>query len=250
MLLLPKSRHTYFCMPFLFIILNLLACSSSNTGDFVSNSRFNSINSENSNRLLEIESRLFEITKRLEELEYVKFKELEKSNSIPNENKEIVKTIQESPRLAPAIKPVPSSIIPQELLIKDKDLASKMNTDAGIVFLQALTAIEEANYTNVQALINEAYDLNYRKPDSAKILFWKGILYELDNDNKKAIGVYAEIVNKYSKDVRSREALLRQASVFIRLKEKELAKVTLQKLIADYPGSQEAKKAKTRLSDL
>lgn len=248
--MLNVTKRRALCTPFFILLLSLTACSS---GNYADSSKLKSHKIETNERIQELEARLLEVTSRLEELEYERF------NSAPVENKinvekieplKILPSVQTKPVMAPGLKMNDSSVVPKNILDKDKELALSLSSDSGDVFLKALELIEIGNFQDAIPLINEAYDLNYKKPNSAKILFWKGIIYEARRDNKKAISLYSQIINDFSNDVRSRESLLRQASIFIRIKEPELSKITYQKLVNDYPGSREAKRAKEKLKDL
>lgn len=239
------------CAPFFVLIPIITSCS---TGSYSSDPQVRSHQHETSERLSEMENRILELTSRLEELEYEKFAKSNKKQGINDVKREeplkILPSIQEKPRLAPALKLNQSSIIPKDVLNSDKEMSFSLSTESGQAFLKALELVELGEFQTALPLINEAYDLNYKKPNSAKILFWKGVIYEARRENKKAITLYSEIVNTFPNDTRSRESLLRQASIFTRLREPELAKVTYQKLMNDYPGTKEAIRAKEKLKDL
>ena len=110
--------------------------------------------------------------------------------------------------------------------------------------------IRLGNFRESLGYLNEAYDLSFNKTEAANIIFWKGIAYEGLGDNRKALTSYNNLINNHVGHYRLPLALLRQGSVFIRLGETQIARLTFEKLIAEYPQTGEAGRARTRLKDL
>ena len=79
---------------------------------------------------------------------------------------------------------------------------------------------------------------------------WKAISFEGLGDYRAAIAVYHELIGKFSKDDRSSASLLRLAALFLRVGDMKTARITLQKLIADFPKSSAADLARERLKHI
>jgi TolA-binding protein len=81
-------------------------------------------------------------------------------------------------------------------------------------------------------------------------LFWEGVAFDGLHDDRQALRAYAEVVSRYPKSQRAPSSLLRQASVLVRLGDPKAARLSLQKLLDDYPRAPEAAIAKDKLRDL
>jgi TolA-binding protein len=82
------------------------------------------------------------------------------------------------------------------------------------------------------------------------VLFWKGVAMEGKNNPRGALEFYLAITTQHSKSERAAAALLRQGSVLIRIGDKKTARLVFNKLVADFPKSAEAARARDRLKDL
>jgi tol-pal system protein YbgF len=80
--------------------------------------------------------------------------------------------------------------------------------------------------------------------------YWIGESYFSQGKYNEAILAYNEILVAWPKSGRVPAALLRQATAFANLGDKIDARLILQKLISDHPGSQEAEQAKNQLRAL
>jgi tol-pal system protein YbgF len=77
--------------------------------------------------------------------------------------------------------------------------------------------------------------------------YWIGESYYSQGKYNEAILAYNEVLVGFPKSDRVPAALLRQASAFAELGDKIDARLILQKLVADHPGSPEAARAKKQL---
>ena len=80
--------------------------------------------------------------------------------------------------------------------------------------------------------------------------YWIGESYYSQGKYNEAILAYNEILVAWPKSERVPAALLRQATAFASMGDKIDARLILQKLIADHPGTQEAELAKNQLRAL
>ena len=144
----------------------------------------------------------------------------------------------------------PPAIIPADALDDDQGRAVDLPQGVGGKFESALQNLREGQYVVAQGLLEESLDGVFGTSAAPMVLFWLGVAEEGMNQNEKAVKHYAEIITRYPKYRRTPLALLRQASVLIRLGDKKTASLSLKKLIADFPKSTEAARAKERLKDL
>lgn len=144
----------------------------------------------------------------------------------------------------------PPKLVPEGPLEADEVLVSSLPDEVGRLLNDSLQNLREGNYEVAVPALRSALDESAGKDWSANILFWLGVAYDGLNDNRNALASYHEIVSRFGKNPRAPMALSRQASVFLRLGDKSSAKLTLKKLIADYPKSDEVALAKDRLKNL
>ncbi len=144
----------------------------------------------------------------------------------------------------------PPAIVPLAALETDEPELQGLNTAGSRLILDAIVFIRDAKYSEADALLQQA--LEYGSSDAAFVyaVFWAGVTADGRGDNPGALRAYNDVVVKYPKHVRAPLALLRQADVFVRLRDKNAASFALKKLVADYPKSSEAGIAKQKLVDL
>jgi tol-pal system protein YbgF len=80
--------------------------------------------------------------------------------------------------------------------------------------------------------------------------YWIGESYYAQGKYNESILAFNEILVSWPKSDRKPAALLRQADAFARTGDKIDARMILQKLIEDHPGSPEAAQAKDQLRTL
>ena len=144
----------------------------------------------------------------------------------------------------------PPPIVPVSALEADEVLAGSLPPETGKLFSDALQEVRQGSFSGSVPMLRSALDQSYGRDWSANILFWLGVSYDGLSDNRNALASYNEIISKYSRHSRTPLALFRQAAVFVRLGDTQTAKLTLKKLISDYPKSPEVSAAKERLKTL
>ena len=129
-------------------------------------------------------------------------------------------------------------------------MTAGLSTEAGRFFSQGLTQLRRASFSEALALLQEALASSYNTELYPYLLFWVGVCNDAMGDNRSALRAYHELTSGYGKHLRTPLGLLREGSVFIRLRDSASAKLTFEKLIADFPNSEEATLAKARLKDV
>jgi TolA-binding protein len=219
------------------ICLALCSCSTSVRKDVVrlenSFDTFRKLHAEQLTQVDSINERIMSLEGRVEELE---FKQKSLLGSEVSSLKDEVSSLK---RRVP-----PPDIVPKEALLSAEDSARGLPEEISGLILKALAHIREGTFENSIPLLNAAFDQVAGKSFGAEILFWKGVSYEGLENQKEAILSYSQIVSLYTKSPLVPAALLRQAYVFKRLNDVKASTIALNKLINDFPNSQEAQSAK------
>lgn len=145
----------------------------------------------------------------------------------------------------------PPALVPTIALEGDEMIAQSVAGEVGRNFSNGLTFLREGNYASAGTSMQVFYESVVQDPNLApRALFWQGIAAEGRGDFPRAMAYYNEVGTLFPRHERAPLALLRQGSVFVRLKDFETAKLSFQKLIATYPGTSEATQAQEKLKDL
>jgi len=137
---------------------------------------------------------------------------------------------------------------PQGVPLAELEASERLaDSQSDELLAEALSSIRGSKFRNAIESLDKAISANGGK---AQYLFWLGISHELYGTLEKALGAFHECASSFSKDSLAPAALSRQAEIFVKLSDKNSAKLTLQKLIATYPTSTYAQNAKGRLKNL
>ncbi|MGI6680801.1 MAG: tetratricopeptide repeat protein [Bdellovibrionota bacterium] len=142
-----------------------------------------------------------------------------------------------------------NAIVPENLLKEDEIFASKQNIEFGREMLEMLENIKGNKFREALTISNDLIT-SATEEQQARVLFWRGICSDAVGNNKDAIVNYNSLLTTFSSHARAPIALYNQALVLLRIKDKETAKMSLQKLINEYPNSEYSEKAKKKLRDI
>jgi tol-pal system protein YbgF len=117
-------------------------------------------------------------------------------------------------------------------------------------YRQGLESYQRGDYARAVQSLRRFVGRNPTSDTVPTAQFWIGESYYSQGKFNEAILAYNEILVAWPKSERVPAALLRQANAFANLGDKIDARLILQKLISDHPGSQEAEQAKTQLRAL
>ncbi len=132
--------------------------------------------------------------------------------------------------------------------IAELELTERMaDSQADSLLSEALVSVRGGKYKAAIDTLDRAIATNGAR---SSYLYWLGLSHELFGTLEKALGAYHECASSFTKDAFAPAALSRQAEIFVKLSDKNSAKLTLQKLIASYPGSTYSQNAKGRLKSL
>ena len=134
-----------------------------------------------------------------------------------------------------------SAVVPMNLLQLDRSNSNMAD---------ALSNIQANRFAIASDILTELKSAGVSSDSLPLILFWDGVCKEAVFDNKAAIASFSELTQQYPRHERAAVAMLRQASIFTRIGERELARLTLEQVTKDYPDTQSAEKAYRKLRDL
>jgi len=117
-------------------------------------------------------------------------------------------------------------------------------------YRQGLESYQRGDYGRAVQSLRRFVGKNPTSETVPTAQYWIGEAYFSQGKYNEAILAYNEILVAWPKSGRVPAALLRQANAFANLGDKIDARLILQKLISDHPGSQEAEQAKTQLRSL
>lgn len=149
------------------------------------------------------------------------------------------------PRLpaAPISPPGPPVTRPEETALVREPL------EAQDEYRQGVRALQERQY---EKAIQHFRAFQRKFPDSPladDAQYWIGESYFLQKDYNRAILEFNDVL-KYRRGDKVPAALLRQAQAFLEIGDKTDARLIYQKLISDYPKSEEAREAQAQLQNL
>jgi tol-pal system protein YbgF len=87
-------------------------------------------------------------------------------------------------------------------------------------------------------------------PLAGNALYWAARCHELRYDQNQAISKFYEVVTRYPKSDKAAAALWAQGNLFIEMGNTPDARIVLGKLIREHPGSEEAARARQKLTEL
>jgi tol-pal system protein YbgF len=91
---------------------------------------------------------------------------------------------------------------------------------------------------------------NKQSPLASNALYWVARCHQLKGDRQQAISKFYDVVTKYPRGSKAPAALWEQGNLFIDMGDTPDARLALGKLIKDYPNSEEAGRARKRLTEL
>lgn len=144
----------------------------------------------------------------------------------------------------------PPPIVPAAALDEDESNLGALSPDVATPLGEAFGLLRTGSYTGSLQKLREAFDMSRGGDAAAIALFWTGVAYDGLGNNRDALAAYHDVVTRFPKHRRVPLALLRQGSVLVRLGDPKTAALTFKKLIAQYPKSAEAERAKERLKDV
>ena len=157
------------------------------------------------------------------------------------------------PPAVPVLAPIPTPAPPSSTVQPDIPLESEESDNPAVENRAYEAAYRLFKAGNHQKSNSAFQDFLKKFPDSVhapNVHYAMGNAYLALKDYRKALDSYQSLVNKYSYHPKIAEALFGIAESQQELSDKAGAKKTLKQIIAKYPGTDLAEKAKKRLATL
>jgi len=194
---------------------------------------------EQTTKISQLESQIRNISGRVDELEFAQNKRL---GSALDSLKSDVSALR---RRVP-----PPPIVPAQALEEDERQLERLPKELSEPAGEGLQALREGNFEKALSYWDEMLYLAGGTEWAPMAAFWRAVALDGLNEHKKALEVYHGLAMRFPKYYRTPLVLLREASLLIRMGDNKTAKLVLNKLLTDYPKSNEAAQARQRLKDL
>jgi len=137
----------------------------------------------------------------------------------------------------------------EEAKIEKQKEEQSVKRDVKDIYMEAYKDYEEGKTQEARekfkSILKDYPENEYT--DNAR--FWIAETYYKDKDYENAILAYNELLRKNPDSNKISDALLKQGLAFYAIKEDDLGKITLEKLIKRFPNSEQAKIAKKKLEE-
>ncbi len=112
------------------------------------------------------------------------------------------------------------------------------------LYLKGLSAFKAGEMTSARAAFNQFISQHSSHELVSNAKYWIGETYYGDKNYEQAILEFQEVIKHYPKTEKAPAAMLKQALAFRAIKDTKSTQYLLKRLIADYPKSEEATRAK------
>lgn len=151
-------------------------------------------------------------------------------------------------RMSSRVPPPPG--VPEDLLSADDDMIAKIDDPAAELFRQGLQQIRTGEFEAARGTFARFTDENPRTAFTDNGFFWQGVAYERLGQMDRAVASYSEAFQRFPGEDRVPAALYQLAKVFLAMKQRSDAVLTLQKLTDEHPGSEYGRKGRELLAQL
>ncbi len=138
--------------------------------------------------------------------------------------------------------PVPSALKP--------DVREPVKTDKVALYNTAFGLFKEGKYEKARDVFVTLLQQYPTTELSDNALFWLGECYYFEKKYEKAIVEYDKVIKNYPASNKISYALLKQGLSFLKLDDKESARLLLQQVSHDYPNTSQARIAKAKLAEI
>jgi len=134
--------------------------------------------------------------------------------------------------------------------LKEATPATDSAVPADALYLKGLETFKSGNMAGARTLLTQFTEKNATHDLVANARYWIGETYYAEKNYEQAILEFQEVVKQHPKKEKAPAAMLKQALSFKALKDLKSTQYLLKRLMADYPKSDEAKKAKVLVKEL
>ena len=126
----------------------------------------------------------------------------------------------------------------------------KESTDKEQIYSGAYRTFKDGNYSAAREKFGEFLKSFSGTEYSDNAQFWIGECYYFEEKYEEAILEYEKVVQNYPDGNKVPNALLKQALSFLKLDDKSSSKLLLQRVIKEYPNTNAARIARSKLVDI
>ena len=135
-------------------------------------------------------------------------------------------------------------------IAREQVAAGTVNVPERGEYLALLDGVAKQDCARVVPQLNSFAANHKESPLADNALYWAARCYQQKGRQEEAISKFYEVGTRYPKGDRAPAALWAQGNLFIAMGNSPDARIVLGKLIRDYPSSDEAARARQKLSDL
>lgn len=133
---------------------------------------------------------------------------------------------------------------------RDQQAIAATNAPERAELAPMLDAVARKDCGRAVSQLNTFAAQKRESPLASVALYWVARCHALRGDRNQAIAKFYDVVTKYPKGSKAPAALWEQGNLFIDMGDTPDARLALGKLIKDYPNSEEAARARKRLTEL
>jgi tol-pal system protein YbgF len=154
--------------------------------------------------------------------------------------------------LPPAARPpAPADDDPwRREIAREQTAAGAVNVPERAEYLGILDVLARQDCARAVPQLNTFATAHKESALADNALYWAARCYALRGDQNQAVSKFYDVVTRYPKGDKAPAALLAQGSLFVDMGDSPDARLALSKLIRDYPTSEEATRARQKLTEL
>jgi tol-pal system protein YbgF len=133
---------------------------------------------------------------------------------------------------------------------RDQQAIGATNAPERAEFQGMLDTVAKKDCGRAVSQLNTFAAQKKESPLASHALYWVARCHALKGDRNQAISKFYDVVTKYPRGSKAPAALWEQGNLFIDMGDTPDARLALGKLIKDYPNSDEAGRARKRLTEL
>jgi tol-pal system protein YbgF len=194
-----------------------------------------------SNRIDELQAELLRLNGLIDQIDHRSDQEAKETLSFREDIKGQIE------KLKGDIKLLQASVEVTKKVEKAREMAAKGEVD---LYQQALDLIQRKKFRDAEKTLKTYIDRHPHGKRIANAYFWIGECEYNIKHYEEAILGYQKVISSYPKSNKVAAALLKQGLAFVRLGDRESAKIVLRNLIKKYPKSPQAKVARKQLERL
>ncbi len=133
---------------------------------------------------------------------------------------------------------------------REQTSAGSVNVPERAEYLGLLDGLAKQDCTRTVPQLNGFASSHKDSPLADNALYWAARCYAARGDQNQAVTKFYDVVTRYPKGDKAPAALWAQGNLFVQMGDSPDARLAFSKLIRDYPSSEEAARARQKLSEL